>query len=393
MTFIHDMSSRRVLIRSGTLELPPIYPGTTSEAECFIGPVNCIHDAELWLTVHCLLRYSRPWAETGHEITWFQTRLDTNRECERFIPPQLVATGGLQLRTTKPSWIISNDLFEVCFDRSSGGISSWKTGNKSILVTDERQVNAIIPSFWRAPTDNDKPRNNPYWKNFGVDTMTTQVRSVSIKQLSSGRWEIESQLFLSPPILDWGFETQMIYQITEDGLVQINTKLKPTGKKPSHLPRVGLNVRLARDIDHVRYFGSGPGEAYPDKRSSQRIGIYQSHIKDLGVNYEVPQENGNRMDARYVQLQDQRSGTCIDVMRSNGNFCWAVDRFTPDIIEQARHPCDLEEDSALTLRLDVAVAGVGTGACGPDVLEEHRVKCEDYDFQFELRTGSGAWFE
>lgn len=373
--------------------LPSIRPGETGEVELSIGPVDSIYSAEVWLTVHFQLKYSQLWAASRHEIAWFQTRLNRDQEQNRSLPPQLASARGLQLQTTKLDWIIGNDLFEICFDRSSGGISSWKSGNQSILVADDKCVSTIVPSFWRAPTDNDKPRNDPYWKNFGINAMTTQTRSVSIKRLDSGSLEITGQLFLSPPILDWGYDCNMIYRINDEGSVQIDVKLKPTGKAPSHLPRVGLNVRVARSFDFVKYFGLGPGEAYPDKKSSQQIGIYKSQIKNLTVYYEVPQENGNHMDARYVQLQDQRSSTCIDVARLNGNFCWAVDRYAPDEIEQARHPCDLKEDSALTLRLDVAVAGVGTGACGPDVLPEHQVSCKDYDFQFELRAVSGAAFD
>ncbi|KAF4958400.1 hypothetical protein FSARC_11034, partial [Fusarium sarcochroum] len=54
------------------------------------------------------------------------------------------------------------------------------------------------------------------------------------------------------------------------------------------------------------------------------------------------------------------------------------------IIQAAKHPCDLVEEDAITLRLDAEISGVGTGACGPGVAERHTVKLREVAFSFKL---------
>ena len=130
----------------------------------------------------------------------------------------------------------------------------------------------------------------------------------------------------------------------------------------------------------------GPGESYPDKYESQKMGVHESNIEGLSVNYDVPQENGNRMEARDVLLSGSKSEVGLEFCMTGRTFSWAVDRYSAAELESAKHPCDLKAGNSLTIRVDAAVAGVGSGACGPDVLEEHQVKFQDYEFECVLKA-------
>ena len=46
----------------------------------------------------------------------------------------------------------------------------------------------------------------------------------------------------------------------------------------------------------------GPIENYEDRNSGAHIGIYNSSVKDMSYSYVRPQENGNRMDTRWLNL-------------------------------------------------------------------------------------------
>ncbi|KAF7556049.1 hypothetical protein G7Z17_g1748 [Cylindrodendrum hubeiense] len=212
----------------------------------------------------------------------------------------------------------------------------------------------------------------PYWKRYALDEMTSQRRSFAFDNIEDGL-RITAKTFLSPPVLDWGWNWSY----------------------PEHVPRVGLNLRANRGLDKAQWFGLGPGEAYPDKRSAQRLGIWSvESVENLHTPYEVPQENGNRMDTRWLSLTDThgmglRAQMSVEPRSESRNwgctgFNWVASRYSAVTIEQARHPCDLVEEDATLLRLDAKVAGVGSAACGPGVKEKDLVHVQEVTFGFRL---------
>jgi beta-galactosidase len=154
---------------------------------------------------------------------------------------------------------------------------------------------------------------------------------------------------------------------------------------PNTLPRVGLDIRLCNSLENAEWFGIGPGESYADKRSSQKLGIYSASVDQLHTPYDVPQENGNRMDTRWVKMTGV-SGVGIRAT-STGNpkvFQWAAGRHSPSALENARHPRDLVKEDEVLWRLDAEAAGVGSAACGPGIREEFQVKCDEKEFEFHF---------
>lgn len=284
------------------------------------------------------------------------------------------------------------------YDEAKGCITSWVVGGSNILQSGPRGEPAITLSFWRPPTDNDKPLSLPYWKRFGVDVLTSQLRS-SHFELANDSAVITAVTYISPPVLAWGFEATTKYTISSSGTLIIAVKLKPTGYIPVHVPRVGLNLRLSRRLGSVKWHGLGPGESYPDKRSAQRMGIWTADsVAELQTPYEVPQENGNRMATRWVQVAEPHGAGIRAVAGDRGEwsgncdreFSWLATRHSTETLQTAKHPCDLVEEEATLLRLDAKVAGVGTAACGPGVREDLLVKVQDMKFSFVLEAVGGA---
>jgi beta-galactosidase len=218
--------------------------------------------------------------------------------------------------------------------------------------------------------------------------MTSQLRSfeeVSIDDDRSTALTFLSVSFMSPPVLDWGWEVRTTYSLFYGGRIVIDVGLKPTGFMPDHVPRVGLDLRVNKHFQSASWYGLGPGEAYPDTKSAQRTGIWaKESIAELETHYDVPQEAGNRMGTRWLTLTSP-TGAGLRVF-SNSPFHWQASRYSPATVEAARHPCDLvgkEEDSTL-LRLDHRVAGVGSAACGPGPREDMLVRPREMGFRFVL---------
>ncbi|KAM3072134.1 Beta-galactosidase (Lactase) [Clarireedia jacksonii] len=243
-------------------------------------------------------------------------------------------------------------------------------------------ISSILPRVWRVPTNNDVPRDLIYYRRFGLDAMTSQLRSFDVNT-SVDNVKATRTTFLSPPIINWGLGTTTTYQISSSGTLSIKVNLKPSGSMPKTLPRVELDLSLCINLDNAEWFGIGPGEAYADKRSSQKLGIISASIDQLHTPYDVPQENGNRMDTRWVKITDV-SGVGAQAT-STGNpkvFQWAAGRYSPSTLENARHPRDLVKENEVHWRLDAEAAGVGFAACGPGIREEFQMKCDEKEFEF-----------
>lgn len=346
---------------------------------------------DVFLTVTFTLKNSTSWADSGYEIAWAQHQLQTSAnplaqavsEPER-LPSQLdVSSFGSLIR-------ISGDDFSFTFDRARGGLKTWIAKGKTLLEAAPTNGVAIVPGFWRPPTDNDVPVALPYWKRFNVHALTSQLRSLSIDTSSPNGVSINVRSFISPPVLAWGWDAEAVYTITRRGALTIRfARLTPTGYYPEHVPRIGLDLRLSRELDSVRWYGRGPGESYPDKGASQRVGIWASKsVADLQTPYDLPQENGNRIDTHWVTLSNGLpSRTGLRASRSGDSlFSFAASHHSAKTVEEAAHPPDLVEEDATLLRLDAQVAGLGTSSCGPGVREDHLVKCEETSFEFTLES-------
>ncbi|KAK4194835.1 intracellular beta-galactosidase BgaD [Triangularia verruculosa] len=395
-------------VASGTLSLPSTPPGKTARVE-IPAEVRAWRERKghhglagppIYFTVSFTLRTGTAWAPIGHEVAWFQHHL-TNGVAHGPDGDRAQDESELSFQETDAYATVTGQDFTFVFDKSSGYFTTWAKAGQSLLEPDPRTGAAIIPSFWRPPTDNDMKLSLPYWKRFGVDVLTSQLRSLSITKTGSKESgqavTFISNVFLSPPVLDWGYHARITQTISPTGNLHIAVSLKATGSAPEHVPRIGLNLRLSRKLDQVKWHGLGPGESYPDKRSAQRVGIWTAEsVSELHTPYDVPQENGNRMGTKWVSITDPHSsgagiviydGTYPNV-RDETPFSFAASRYSTKTIQDAKHPCDLVEENATLLRLDHQVAGVGTAACGPGVREDLLVKVDkDNEVKFSFKLG------
>lgn len=165
--------------------------------------------------------------------------------------------------------------FSFTFDNASGHLTAWAAGGASILEPDPMMGAAITLSFWRAPTDNDERHTLHYWKRLGVHNLTSQLGHMSVVP-GDDSVMVKVLAHWGAPGRAWTFETTTTYTICNRGTLKVHVSLVPKGPEggiPTHVPRVGLNLRLPRSLECVKWQGLGPGEAYPDKCSAQRMGV------------------------------------------------------------------------------------------------------------------------
>ncbi|KAK5055166.1 hypothetical protein LTR84_012915 [Exophiala bonariae] len=386
------LGASKSLIASGALELPSLAAGATGTID--LPPEVLQHNpkapGESWLTIALKTRNSSSWADADHEIAWFQHCISPQQRKEPAFALEI--SPSLRFSTSKRVFTFEADDFSLEFDRSFGHIKSWKYGDSELLHDKGHSVPPFQLGFWRPPTDNDGAWQTNVWKNWGLDTLTVQNRSLDVKWISESEVWIISTSYISPPILAWGFLVETTYQILGSGQMTIKVHMKPQGAIPTNLPRVGWDIKLSDSLDRAEWFGRGPGEGYNDKKSAQKVGIFKALIDDLHTRYDIPQENGNRIDTRWVKLLNARGmglkASLSGSKRSEGLFQWAASRYSAQTLEKTRHQAELKKDDLVHFRLDANVAGVGTGACGPGTNEEDQVKCEEMEFEIHLQPVS-----
>ncbi|HEY5821601.1 MAG TPA: beta-galactosidase, partial [Propionibacteriaceae bacterium] len=126
--------------------------------------------------------------------------------------------------------------------------------------------------------------------------------------------------------------------------------------------------------DRADWFGTGPNESYPDTRRAAYVGRFSAGIDELNVRYSRPQETGHRAELRTLELSDPftvrlRLETLVGAHGHRPGFTFT--RHTPQDLDLAGHPHELVDDAVRYLFIDDAVHGVGSRACGMDVLPEH----------------------
>jgi beta-galactosidase len=166
------------------------------------------------------------------------------------------------------------------------------------------------------------------------------------------------------------FKMTMRYRIFSDGRVQILQRLMPQSilRRTPSVPRVGMKLVLDSSLFHIQYFGRGPGENYPDRKSGSEMGVYGTTPLGMGYDkYIVPVENGSRSDCQWVSfLSDEGDGVCIVSNTDGGkhtSFSSSALLYSANELHDATHTSDLPKRSngqdPIHVNVDHKIMGLG----------------------------------
>jgi beta-galactosidase len=341
---------------------------------------------ETWLTVRAELVQDAAWAPAGHVVGWRQFELTQpavavaqDRGTDEEPHPRHGAVGSRQDARSEPSGGPLT-LGPATFDRMTGRLERLF----------DLEIDGPRLELWRAPTDNDRsaargsyelgqpeetggegvpgPSSADRWRTRGLDRLTHRLLSL---EHDDDRLlvRIRSGAAASPQLVDVSYAWQL-----DAANVRLDVDLRPSDNWDCTWPRVGLRLDLPRDLAHVRWFGTGPAESYPDSRQAARVGRFSAAIDDLNVGYSRPQETGHRAEVRTLDISDGSRirlhvATLADADGHRPGF--TVSRHTPQEMDRARHPHELGRSERTYLFIDHAVHGLGSRACGIDVLPQH----------------------
>lgn len=309
------------------------------------------------------------WAKAGYEISFGQYVKKTADKAEEKTYPLEIIRGDVNIG-------VRGRGFTAMFSKAEGGIAS--------LCYDGVEYITRTPklTFWRALTDNDRGAKTGFdaaqWMTAGLFYKLTDVDVQEQKDQVCVTFE-----YLLPTVPQT--KAYVSYRVTGDGKIHVHALYKGTDGLPE-MPAFGMDMKLKARYDKVRYYGRGPEENYLDRREGARLGVYSYQAADNLSAYLFPQECGNRMDVRWVEVTDA-DGQGLRFETEGVPFENSVLPCSAYELEAATHREELPKAHYSWVRILESQMGVGgDDSWGAPVHEEYRLSSDiDRNIKFTIQ--------
>jgi beta-galactosidase len=211
------------------------------------------------------------------------------------------------------------------------------------------------------------------------------VTDVKVERLDARSVRISVQADLQV-----GAKTAMQYTVYGSGDVIVEMSYQPGAKALAMMPRMGTELVLHSGLENIQWYGRGPIETQQDRRF-ERVGVYASTVDRQWVDYSRPQENGNKVDVRWVALTNAE-GVGL-VAAGMPLLSVGAKHFTKTDMEEAEYTFQMPRRPEVFLNLDFAQMGAG----GVDSWSSHAFPLQPYrlpsdkaySFKYRLTPVSG----
>ncbi|WP_183030156.1 glycoside hydrolase family 2 TIM barrel-domain containing protein [Altericroceibacterium spongiae] len=341
-------------------------------------------NAEYFITLRAHAKAGAiPAVDAGTVIAWEQFALEVPQ-------PSLVQGNGrsvvLEQHGGSVSFRASGAVLTL--DRQNGLIASY-TKDGCVLVQ------GGAPNFWRAVTDPDRgtgtAKQLAAWKAMSEQRRLT---GFALRPAGNGGQEAVIDFALGADTSEGPAATfRSIYHMASDGSVTISNMFHPVDETLPPPFRIGLIFTFPESFDDLAWYGRGPHESYVDRKSSAAIGLWRSALADQAHDYIRPQETGNKVGVRWMDISGSGYGFRIEGKRPL--MMNALSLPYSDLYR--REPgtwksTDIYPHDHGTLLVDAAQRGVGGNNQWSDLgkpLPQYRTRLEDTAFIIRLLPKRG----
>lgn len=327
------------------------------------------YEGETFINVEARLKYDNLWAEKGFIVAYDQFPIMIeNKNTE-----PMKTDNPVKIDKTQNTFIIESGNSEYEIGRN-GDLIKWKLDGEEIIAS------PLEPYFWKPENDNQNWMSG-YTRKLGIWQSVGEERKLkNVEIIKSSQGETEGLKFeFSLPI---GANYTLSYLIYGDK-IRVNADYQPLTDTIPDMPKFGMRVRLPKIFNEIEYYGRGPLENYPDRKKSQRIGIYSMNLKDYETEYVKPQDNGNRNDIRWFEISSPDITLKIEGDTPLNIRAW--DYGEEDL--GVRHNYEMKRGDFVNLNIDSEIHGVGgINSFGAWTLEKYTIKgsvAHNYTFTIE----------
>jgi len=345
-----ELTANGIKIQEGKIKRININPKDSSDVVIPFNHPELLPNTEYHLKIVFHLGEDTLWAKKGYILAWDQFKIPYDISIEPEIESSELK--NIELKKSEKKFEIKGENFKIIIGKKSGVIESYSFNNKELIS------NALIPNFWRAPTDNDLGR---------VDIQRDQIRSFDTQWKEASKNRIMSKIEferVKPQIIRINVEFDVInseeplktaYIIYGNGTMIIRNEFTPT----KHMIRFGMQTCIPQEFNKLTWYGRGPHETMFDRKTGAAIGIYSNSVENLIHPYVRPQENGNRTDVRWATMTNKEGNGLLIADIGGTNLSVSAWPYSMEDLESAKHNHELPRREFITFNIDYKQRGVG----------------------------------
>lgn len=372
---VYKVMEDDVILQTGFMAVPSIEARANKDITLpyDLSAIKAKPGAHYYVNISYQLREDTSYASSGHELATAQFELPLYKEGIMVRPE-----GILNVEKEHTTLHVKGANFSLDFNLVNGNLMN--------IVRDGMQVLSKGPrlTLWRAPISNDMEIIDKLKKVYFLHLEHEVVMNIDY-HMEGNILKVEVDTINSTTNSAWHFKTKYVYTVCPSGDILIDVEGTPSGRvdlAPDMLPRIGVSMHLDKSMEHVRYFGMGPGENYADSKEAAQMGLYANTVDGLFTNYVIPQENGNHMGCKWVSMTNDRGMGLL--ASTEGDFNFSASWYEDKDLDDAKHTCDLVKRDYIVFNVDYKQNALGTNSCGQWQLDKYRAKFEDFKLSFRL---------
>lgn len=372
---VYKVMEDDVILQTGFMAVPSIEARANKDITLpyDLSAIKVKPGAHYYVNISYQLRKDTSYASSGHELATAQFELPLYKE-GIVVRPE----GILNVEKKHTTLHVRGANFSLDFNLVNGNLMN--------IVRDGMQVLSKGPrlTLWRAPISNDMEIIDKLKKVYFLHLEHEVVMNIDY-HMEGNILKVEVDTINSTTNSAWHFKTKYVYTVCPSGDILIDVEGTPSGRvdlAPDMLPRIGVSMHLDKSMEHVRYFGMGPGENYADSKEAAQMGLYANTVDGLFTNYVIPQENGNHMGCKWVSMTNDRGMGLL--ASTEGDFNFSASWYEDKDLDDAKHTCDLVKRDYIVFNVDYKQNALGTNSCGQWQLDKYRAKFEDFKLSFRL---------
>ena len=301
------------------------------------------------------------WAQPGFEIAWDQLDLPWHKAAGQVTDTTL---SSLTFTEDNENVVVRGISFSYTFDKAEGTLTSMIFNGKE-LIRRGAELNV-----WRAPLANETDdwgfwsSNNKHraigfgrttsteWYSAGINKLKKISEKFSVTKADDNKVVVDIKNLEMLGTGRGAFMNHYIYTVSSDGEMTIDHSVDPNGDMTSWLPRIGVDWVLDKSLYNVQWYGRGPQENYPDRKTGYKTGVYRSTVADMYEPYLIPQDYGLRTDNRWVRLTDA-DGSGLE-FRGDKLFNFSAQPYSAENLTKALYTYQLHPFDGITFNFDYA---------------------------------------
>ncbi len=276
---------------------------------------------------------------------------------------------------------------KVVFNEKTGEMTSYmRNGCEYLNLNPTDNKKGFMPNIVRASLDNDTYGwPHKVWDLIKLHEAETKL--VDFRHANHSAYALVEASYIVKKGFKKFFRIDVVYTVYGNGLVNVESTLNKLLLGCPEIQRFGLTVELPKEFNIVEFYGRGSHEKMEnlcDMKEHAYIGLWKTTVEAMHEPYVMPQDNGNCGGVKFLKLKNE-NGNAFTVY-GEPKFSFSAHDYTQSACNKAKHQEELVHSDTTFVCIDGFHRGTGTNTCGPDTLENCKVKTDKpLTFKFAFR--------